>query len=74
MSNVESPLPAHRLTREIQPRHPHREIAELVAAAILRMRAKDHHVLPATDSEVSLGFTANQRVNANPSYTEGVQE
>lgn len=74
MSNVESPLPTHRLTREIQPRHPHREIAELVAAAILRMRAKDDSVPPATDSEVSLGFTANQRVNVNPSYTEGVQE
>ncbi len=74
MSNVESPLPVHRLMREIQPRHPHREIAELVAAAILRMRAKNYPDLPVTDSEVSLGFTANQRVNVNPSYTEGVQE
>jgi hypothetical protein len=38
MSNVELPLPPHRLTREIQPRHPHREIAELLAAGILRAR------------------------------------
>ena len=74
MSEVERPSVAHRPTREIQPRHPHREIAELLAAAIVRMRAKSHTNLQITDSEVSLGFTANQRVNANPSYTEGVQE
>lgn len=74
MSEVESPSAAHRLTREIQPRHPHREIAELLAAAIMRMHAKIHTNLQITDSEVSLGFTANQRVNTNPSYTQGVQE
>ena len=74
MSEVESPSAAHRLTREIQPRHPHREIAELLAAAIVRIRAKSYINRPITDSEVSLGFTANQRVNTNPSYTQGVQE
>ncbi len=74
MSHVESPLPAHRLTREVQPRHPHREIAELLATAIVRARLKSMQPFVDTESEVSLGFTANQRVNANPSYTEGVQE
>ena len=73
MSELESPSSARRLTREIQARQPHREIAELLAAAIVRMRVKDICAPPATQSEVSLGFTANQRVNANPSYTEGVQ-
>ena len=74
MLNVESPLPAHRLTSEIQPRQPHREIAELLAAAIVRMREKNCEGFSYPNGEVCLGFTANQRVNANPSYTEGVQE
>lgn len=74
MSDIESPSIARSSTDAIQPRHPHREIAELLAAAIVRMRAKNHPDLPATDSEVSLGFTGNQRVNTNPSYTEGVRK
>ena len=74
MSNIELPSVSRSSTREIQPRHPHREIAELLATAIVRMRAKIHTNLQITNSEVSLGFTANQRVNANPSYTQGVQE
>ncbi len=74
MSNIELPSVSRSSTREIQPRHPHREIAELLATAIVRMRAKIYTNLQITNSEVSLGFTANQRVNANPSYTQGVQE
>lgn len=74
MSELESPSSARRLPLEIQARQPHREIAELLAAAIVRMRVRDICAPSATQSEVSLGFTANQRVNANPSYTEGVQE
>lgn len=74
MSELESPSSARRLTREIQPRQPHREIAELLAAAIVRMREKNCQDVSYPYGEVCLGFTANQRVNANPSYTEGVQE
>lgn len=74
MSDIESPSVARSSMGTILPRHPHREIAELLAAAIVRMRAKNHPDLPAPDSEVSLGFTGNQRVNTNPSYTEGVRE
>jgi hypothetical protein len=74
MSNVESPLHAHRLSREIRPRQAQREIAELLATAIVRARLKRFPLIVPAESEVSLGFTANQRVNANPSYTEGVQE
>lgn len=74
MSDIELPSVPRSSTGVIQPRHPHREIAELLAAAIVRMRAKNHPDLPAIHSELSLGFTANQRVNTNPSYTEGVRE
>jgi hypothetical protein len=74
MSDIESSSVARPSIGAIQPRHPHREIVELLAAAIVRMREKSRRDFPVTDSEVGLGFTANQRVNANPSYTEGVQE
>jgi hypothetical protein len=74
MSDIESPSPALRQTREVQPRQPHREIAQLLVTAIVRARLKNVPIFVPAESEVSLGFTANQRVNANPSYTEGVQE
>ena len=78
MSNVELPLLPHRLTREIQPRHPHREIAELLAAGILRARQNGTWAGDLTpishSSEVCRGFNAEQSVNANPSYTERVRE
>jgi hypothetical protein len=74
MSELESSSTARRMTREIQPRQPHREIAEILAAAIVRMREKNCQDFSDTNSEVCLGFTGTQRVNTNPSYTEGVQE
>ena len=72
MSEVQPPSGAKQATRVIQARQPCVEIAELLAAAIARMRLRDSFNIHSTDSEVSLGFSANQRVNANPSYTEGV--
>ncbi len=66
MSDTESLSPGRRSPDNALPRHPHREIAELLAAAILRMRARNPSDVPAPDSEVSLGFTGPQRVNANP--------
>lgn len=74
MSVVEPTSDTRSSTRVVQPRQPYVEIAELIATAIVRMRNKNSIGLEATDSEVSLGFTANQRVNTNPSYTEGVYE
>ena len=74
MSEVQPPSGANQTTRVVQARQPCVEIAELLAAAIARMRLRDNFNIHSTDSEVSLGFSANQRVNANPSYTEGVQE
>ena len=66
MSDPESLSPRRRHPEDVLPRHAHREIAELLAAAILRMRARNQSDVPATDSEVSLGFPGPQRVNANP--------
>ena len=68
MSDLESSFVTKRSTP--QPRHPHQEIAELLATAIIRVRAKNHP----NQYHVSLGFTGNQSVNANSSYTKGVQE
>ncbi len=78
MSAIESPYAAHHASVEILPRQPYREISDLLAAAILRARAKgacDHEAAAATQhSVVCLGFSAYQRVNANPSYQEGVRQ
>lgn len=74
MPEVESPSTAQHSTRAIQPKYPHREIAELLAAAIVRLRAKSQSPQQITHCEVSLDFSANQRVNANPSYTQGAHQ
>lgn len=59
------------------PRHPHEEIADLLAVALLRLRdkdsASDHSATSDEKDAVGLGFTANQRVNANPYQKEGVR-
>ena len=73
MLGIESPSSARRSMCEAQPRHAHREIAELLAMAILRMRAGGHGQGICDPREVSLGFTGHQRVNTNPSDTEGVR-
>ncbi len=72
MSNIERSSFPHRLTSDDRPRHPQREIADLLAAAILRM-----HVDPVVSrfpesSTVCLAMTADQSVHVNPSYREGV--
>jgi len=60
-----------------RPRHPHQEIADLLAVALLRLRAKDSALDHSTTShekdEVGLGFSAHQRVNANPYQQKGVR-
>ena len=60
-----------------RPRHPQQEIADLLADALLRLRAKgsafDHSTTSEEKGVVRLGFTANQRVNANPDQQEGVR-
>ena len=67
MSDAEHPSPKNQTTFVIQPRRPHREIAELLAKAIARSRLRGLGNADCIQSEVCLGFTAHQRVNTNPS-------
>lgn len=54
------------------PRHPHQEIAGILAVAFLRLRQQ---TLSAdfNESAVDLGFGGHQRVHANPSQPKGVR-
>ena len=58
-----------------RPRPPQQEIADLLAMAILRLRAEDsacdHSTTPDVKDEVDLGFSAHQRVNTNLYQEEG---
>jgi len=60
-----------------RPRHPHQEIADLLAVALLRLRAKDsacdYSTTACAKDAVGLGFTGHQRVNTNPYQQEGVR-
>ncbi|PAT41320.1 hypothetical protein [Vandammella animalimorsus] len=56
-----------------RPRHPQQEIADLLAAALLRLRMRPRcDTLENTDS-FHLGFAGQQRVNANPDDHHGVR-
>ena len=78
MPNTELPSAPRHPATESRPRHPQREIADLLAAAITRARIKSGSAFEATnrqqDSEVCLGFNADQSVHANPSYQEGIRQ
>ncbi len=78
MPKIETSSTSRRGAQDSRPRHPYREIADLLAAAIMRARVKAGTAPEATaaqaNSEVCLGFTANQSVHTNPSYAEGVRE
>ena len=59
-----------------RPRHTHQEIADLLAMAILRLRAEDsasdYSGTSDVKDQVDLGFSAHQRVNTNLYQEEGV--
>lgn len=55
------------------PRHPQQEIADLLAAALLRLRASPSSHTPENSEHVCLGFRGQQRVNANPDHNNGVR-
>jgi hypothetical protein len=61
-----SPLSDH-------PRHAHQEIADLLAAALLRLRARPSRDTTENSECVRLGFAGQQRVNANPDNDNGVR-
>ena len=74
MPELES-LSEHRpLAAESRPRHPQREIADLLVTAILRMHADPDKLSHQDSSTVYLAITANQSVHTNPSYPEGVRQ
>lgn len=78
MPIIESPLSTLSTSGGNLPRHPQREIAELLATAIVRARVKGVVAPEAThegrDSAVCLAITAGQSVHVNPSYQEGVRQ
>jgi hypothetical protein len=56
-----------------RPRHPQQEIADLLAAALLRLRACPSRDNIENSECVRLGFPGQQRVNANPDHHHGVR-
>jgi hypothetical protein len=73
MPTIELPSSTCQSSADNGPRHPHQEVAELLAAALLRLRASGTDFDNSIQSEVCLDYSANQRVNANPSNKEGVR-
>ena len=55
------------------PRHPQQEIADLLAAALLRLRTRPSRDTIENSECVRLGFPGQQRVNANPDHNHGVR-
>jgi len=56
-----------------RPRHAHQEIADLLAAALLRLRVRPSRDTTENSECVRLGFAGQQRVNANPDHHHGVR-
>lgn len=56
-----------------RPRHAHQEIADLLAAALLRLRTRPSSHVIENSERVRLGFSGQQRVNANPDHHHGVR-
>ena len=73
MPTIKLPSVEHQSTADHGPRHPYQEVAELLAVAILRRRASGASLVKSIPSEVRIDYSAAQRVNANPSNTEGVR-
>ena len=56
-----------------RPRHAQQEIADLLAAALLRLRRQPERNTAGNSECVRLGFPGQQRVNANPDHNHGVR-
>lgn len=56
-----------------RPRHAHQEVADLLAAALLRLRGRPSSDTTENSECVRLGFPGQQRVNANPDHHHGVR-
>ncbi len=64
--------PSSIQSAEIQPRHPCREVAELLAMAICRLRTGQSSQASAKESTVRLDSSCHQSVHTNPYQPEGV--
>lgn len=53
--------------------HAHQEIADLLAAALLRLRARPSSHTIENSECVRLGFSGQQRVNTNTDHNNGVR-
>jgi hypothetical protein len=62
-------------TPNSQPRHPHQEIADLLATALLRLRqsVRLESDTEAHSAAVGLGFCGQQSVNGNTHHTQGAR-
>lgn len=56
-----------------RPRHAQQEIADLLAAGLLRLRARPSSHTAENSEHLRLGFPGQQRVNANPDHHHGVR-
>ncbi|WP_234744868.1 hypothetical protein [Burkholderia sp. WTPI3] len=56
-----------------KPRHPQQEIVDLLAVALLRLRACPSGSAEVLSETVSLGFCGHERVNTNPYQPTGVR-
>ena len=68
MPELEFPSTSRQPATESRPRHPQREIADLLATAILRMHADPDKLVHQDSSTVCLAITGDQSVHTNPSY------
>ena len=59
-------------SNESHPRHPCREVAELLATAIFRMRTGQSSESCPKESTVRLDSSCHQSVHTNPSQLKGV--
>lgn len=64
--------PCYFLDHQDRPRHPHEEIADLLAAALLRLRDVSGSPASSDLESVRLDLCARPRVTTNPYENKGV--
>jgi hypothetical protein len=72
MSEVEPSFIALSQSGIAHPRNPCREVAQLLATAMLRLRASQSEKLHQEESAVRLDSSCHQSVHTNPSQLKGV--
>ena len=70
---MHEPEPTSTIPATSRPRHAHQEVVDLLAAGLLRLRARGAVPALGTREQVDFGFVGQERVNANPDDHEGVR-